>query len=106
MRSFVSGAAALLTLGLLAVPASAEKAEVILIPDSWRIQNNQGNVIVVYTFGTTGSCARLGMDQGWSGEDRERFWTLVANSKTNRKKVFIYYETASCQITSFGLPQE
>jgi hypothetical protein len=97
------GAALAIASALQTTPAAAENIEVKIVPTPWHLQNYQNNIVVVFTFGTTGNCSSLSVVPNWSDEDRNRFWSVVMTAKIARKEIFVYYDTSTCVITSFGM---
>lgn len=86
-------------------PSFAALAVVYAVPTGWRLQNYTTNNIVAYYTGVTtcGYSQGLVFDSSASADDKNRFWTTIMTGKTAGKKVFVYYDDATCVISSFGL---
>jgi len=73
------------------------------VPTAWRLENYAGNNVVVWGAGAPECTGNISFDNNGTADDRNRFWATIMTGKTAGKKVFIYYDTTSCKIISFGL---
>jgi hypothetical protein len=84
--------------------AQAVIAPVTNKPAAWRIENFPGGQVVLWY--TTGAypcpSGQLALPATATPADVNRLWSLVAYGKATGNPVFIYYESSTCQITSFG----
>ncbi|WP_146029829.1 hypothetical protein [Erythrobacter sp. SAORIC-644] len=104
-KGFIAGATAVILM-LSGTAVQAASTMVQIVPNSWRLENYQGNRVVVWTNGSTGNCARLDLHSSWSEDDRNRFWSTIMTGKAGQKMVFVFFDDVTCEIISFGFPEE
>jgi len=87
------------------MPSFAALAVVAMVPMGWRLQNYTTNNVKIYYTGATacGPWQSLLLGGSFSADDKNWFWTIIMIPKAVRKKVFVYYNDATCAISSFGL---
>ncbi len=103
----------LLAGGLLAAAMGAAQAgssiQLSVVPTAWRIENYSGgtgggNVVVWYTGVNCGSNVSGELTLAAPSEgDKNRFFALVTEAKLTNHAIFVYYDSASCIISSFGM---
>lgn len=85
----------------------ASTLSIMEVPTAWRLENYVGNSVVAwFTSATcTGGVSQIHFGADATTDDKNRFWSLVMTAKVTNKKVAIYYDSASCNIVSFSLPE-
>lgn len=98
----IAGLAAL-AMACTAGTAGAAISSINAVPTAWRLENYMGNNVVVWGAGAPECTGNISFDSNATTDDRNRFWATIMTGKAAAKKVFIYYDTATCKIVSFGL---
>ena len=92
-----------LALACMTSPVLASSNVIAAVPIAWRLENYVGNNVVVWGAGAPECTGNISFDSNATVDDRNRFWATIMTGKAAAKKVFIYYDTATCKIVSFGL---
>lgn len=93
---------------LAALSSTASAGNIYESPVGWRLQNYTGNSVGVY-WTSASDCPSGGifMPLNATGEDRDRFWSMILTAKHSGKQVGIYYTSTgtSCTVDSFYVDQ-
>jgi len=87
--------------------ASAAETYISAVPTSWRLQNYIPDTPRLYFSGSDcGPYSMLAMPTNATKADRDRLYNTIMAAKLTKKPVFIYYESTTCTINSFGLLEQ
>lgn len=87
--------------------ASAAEAYISAIPTSWRLQNYIPDTPTLFFSGSNcGPSGILAMPANATKADRDRLYNTIMAAKLAKKPVFIFYESTTCTINSFGLLEQ
>lgn len=92
----------------LFVNSHLQAAQIIDVPNKWRLENNIPDRLEVWYSGSSCANGRLILPSTATKEDKNRFWSTIMAAKTSNKKVVVFYDenTAGCEVSSFGLVEE
>jgi hypothetical protein len=95
---------AVLLLTAVVNASNAAPTAISAVPTSWKVESYLGSGVVVLWF--TGSpCAngQLVLPASATATDHNRLFTAVMTAKAAGKTMVIFYDSASCVISSFGV---
>lgn len=82
----------------------ASTMSIMEVPTAWRPENYTGNGVVAWF--TSAACSngnQIHFGSDATTDDKNRFWSVAMTAKIASKKVFVYYDSTTCNIVSFGL---
>lgn len=82
--------------------AFADLTGLSAIPSNWRLQDYVGGAIYLYYTGSSCTSGLLFLSAPTEAE-RNRLWALILAAKLSNRAVFVYYDSANCAISSFGM---
>jgi hypothetical protein len=98
-----------LSLGLTAflAPASANAAQDLLeaVPTSWRMQDYMAGGLYVYYTGSPCAQGVLVVPSSATVDSVNRFWSLITTAKSLGKTVGVYFDSTTCNVSSFYLKE-
>jgi hypothetical protein len=105
VRTAAVGAVLAATLGT----ANATLVFLSAIPNAWRLQDyagqtGTGNLVLWFT-GSTCTNGQL-MINASTEQEKNRLWSTVMAAKVANRHMFVYYDDATCLISSFGMDDQ
>lgn len=96
-------AVAVLSIGLTlaAVPASAQDVVLESDPRQWRLQNYVPGGVVAYFTGSPCQYGRLSFPNEATKEDKDRFISMTLTAAATGRRMGVYYNATTCEISSF-----
>lgn len=112
----IIAASLIILAGGMATTSASAGTPVVLqaVPSAWRLQQYVVNsyrstpVVAVFFTGVTAPCAGPSQGLALTGNtpDAKRFYDTVIAAKLAKTKIIIVYDNATCEIDSFGLPED
>lgn len=97
----------LMTFGLSSVRANAAEVYLSAVPTAWRLQNYIPDTVALFLTGSgCGPVGFLYMPSNATKTDRDRLYNTIMAAKLAKKPVFIFYDSTTCVISSFGLSEQ
>lgn len=93
--------------------ADAAELSIQAVPTAWRLQNyhdgGNGRIVIWYTGASTctpSTAQGLSLPVAATATEKSRLWNTIAMAKSQFMKVIVFYDSATCVISSFALEPE
>ncbi len=72
-------------------------------PAAWRLQQYTGDNLILGRTGSTCKSPGLLTTTNLSSVEKSRLFSLIVTAKISNSKVYVFYDSVTCAIASFGM---